>query len=250
MHSELLLKAYGKVKEKLLAETGIEPSVKACGDKLSLLITETFPYSEKSFRNLYNDAKEGKEIFIKQPKLVQAIAKYLEYKDYHDFENQNCLVKEEKRLAANGNANDAFTKGDVQDNGNPKPLIKRRNFQITISISFLLIICFLGYAFYTKQRWMEWKETHYVEVSFDSEKLREGSLKAYKAERITDFEKVTPICESKFFNDDGSVRVWYGKNRDGDLEYFTSYGLHPQTGKTLKPITRYMIGKYICLNNK
>ncbi len=50
----------------------------------------------------------------------------------------------------------------------------------------------------------------------------------------------------KKFKEDDSVRIWYGKNREGELEYFSSQGLHPQTGKTLKPITRYMIEKYIC----
>ena len=30
------------------------------------------------------------------------------------------------------------------------------------------------------------------------------------------------------------------------LQYFTALGLHPETGKTLKPITQYMIDKYIC----
>jgi hypothetical protein len=57
---------------------------------------------------------------------------------------------------------------------------------------------------------------------------------------------VTPNCEDEFFNEDGSVKLWYGKNKNKDLEYFTALGLHPETGKTLKPITQYMIDKYIC----
>ena len=45
---------------------------------------------------------------------------------------------------------------------------------------------------------------------------------------------------------DGSERLWYGKNKNKELEYFTAFGKHPETGKTLKPITKYMIAKYIC----
>ena len=31
-----------------------------------------------------------------------------------------------------------------------------------------------------------------------------------------------------------------------DDEFFTSFGYHPETGDPLKPITEYMIRKYIC----
>jgi len=88
--------------------------------------------------------------------------------------------------------------------------------------------------------------THYVEASFDAEKIKTGDLKVYKAERIESFEQLDPSCETQFFNEDGSAKVWYVKNKDGKLEYFSSYGLHPKTGKALRPITQYMIGKYIC----
>ena len=63
------------------------------------------------------------------------------------------------------------------------------------------------------------------------------------------FKKINPDCEYSFFNNDGSVRVWYGKNVSKELEFFTDLGLHPETGKTLKPITQYMIDKYVCNTN-
>ncbi|MGG8497732.1 hypothetical protein ACQY1Q_15080 [Tenacibaculum sp. TC6] len=58
--------------------------------------------------------------------------------------------------------------------------------------------------------------------------------------------KIEGTCEYSYFDKQGNPRVWYGKNAHGDLELFTSYGLHPETGKTLKPISNYMINKYIC----
>ena len=39
--------------------------------------------------------------------------------------------------------------------------------------------------------------------------------------------------------------ILYGKNAAKEYEYFTHPGLHPETGKTLKPISRYIIKKYI-----
>ena len=88
------------------------------------------------------------------------------------------------------------------------------------------------------------------EVGENSEKSRlelESKLSSINKE-INNFHKTTPSCDTVFFNQDTTVRLWYGKNTDGNLEYFTSLGLHPQTNKTLKPITPYMIKKYICNN--
>ncbi|WP_422104633.1 hypothetical protein [Winogradskyella sp.] len=115
---------------------------------------------------------------------------------------------------------------------------------ITILIAGILIII----PSFNSQRWMIWQEDHYVEVKFDLEKYSISQLKLYKEERIEKFKKINPDCKYEFFNKDGSVRVWYGKNIKKELQFFTDYGLHPETGKTLKPITDYMINKYLCNN--
>ena len=49
-----------------------------------------------------------------------------------------------------------------------------------------------------------------------------------------------------FTSKKGDVKIWYGKNIVKELEYFSLLGVHPETGKTLKPITEYMIKKHIC----
>ncbi|HPE83819.1 MAG TPA: hypothetical protein PLV43_08885 [Aequorivita sp.] len=231
MHRELLIKAFKKVERELISEGINSPSVNQCAQRLSEIISEIFPYGDRRLRDFYNETRAGTEgdINIPQPKVILALSQYLGYGNYKEFLTKNSIdevkaIQEESKV----------------------PQKKNKLKLIVILFVLVVVIVFFGYQYFNKQRWMEWEETHYVEVSFDSEKLSEGNLKVYKEERIIDFKKVTPTCASKFFNDDGSVRVWYGKNKDGDLEYFTGYGLHPLTGKTLKPITQYMIGKYIC----
>ena len=236
--------SYEKVKESLVEENGIEPSLTACGEELSRILMSSFSYSEKSLRNLFNETSDNNEIIIKQPKVVQALAKYLGYKDYRDFDNQNYEKREEVGKVNVGITTETNASKNKESNDGSER--KKIILKIVISISFLIAFGLFGYNYFNKQEWMEWDGTKYVETSFDSQKLKEGILKAYKEERITDFERLLPNCETKFFNEDGTVRVWYGKNNDGILEYFTSYGLHPESGKTLKPITKYMIGKYIC----
>ncbi|WP_431135335.1 hypothetical protein [Psychroserpens mesophilus] len=123
--------------------------------------------------------------------------------------------------------------------------------KVLLYIGIITLITFGGistkHILKKEARWMIWQEDHYIEVGFDTEKYKLNQLKLYKEERIKNFKKTTPICDTTiFFNEDGSVNIWYGKNRGKELEYFTALGLHPETGKTLKPITQYMIDKYIC----
>jgi hypothetical protein len=93
---------------------------------------------------------------------------------------------------------------------------------------------------------MKWDVDHYVEVSFDAKGVQNGDLKLYKEDRIENFKKINADCNTVFFTENGSISVWYGKNMNGALEYFTGLGLHPISGKSLKPITEYMIKKYVC----
>ncbi|TDD95179.1 hypothetical protein [Flavobacterium cellulosilyticum] len=65
---------------------------------------------------------------------------------------------------------------------------------------------------------------------------------------MDDFKKLSICNTTKFFKDGNYNKplVWYGKAVDAKkLDYFNQPGLHPETGKTLKPITKYIYEKYI-----
>jgi len=136
----------------------------------------------------------------------------------------------------------------------PSRAKRRRNNKKSLKLiglfvlSILLIIVIVNKS--SQTRWMEWKMDQYVEVKFDSKKLSDGTLKLYKEERIESFKKILPTCNTMFFNADGTENLWYGKNIQGTLEFYTSIGKHPVTGQTLKKITDYMITKYICPSYK
>ncbi|WP_339609501.1 hypothetical protein [uncultured Planktosalinus sp.] len=76
--------------------------------------------------------------------------------------------------------------------------------------------------------------------------MLEGQLKLYNEDRIAHFKKIEADCDTPYRTADGNALVWYGKNKEGALEYFTSHGLHPETGKTLKELTLYMFEKHAC----
>ncbi len=243
MHKKLLLMAFEKVRQELRKEGIKSASVMQCAQRLSTIISESFAYGERRLRDFYNEAKKKEEgdINIPQKQVVLSLLTYLGYESYSDFENKNSIASETNTRNTIEKVNkQATTSGILGFNKH------NRIFLISSLISILLALGFLGYHYYNKQKWMEWGGTHYVDASFDAQKLKEGNLKLYKEEMILNFKKIKPDCDTEFFNGDGSVRVWYGKNNEGEYEYFSSYGIHPNTGKTLRPITTYIIEKYVC----
>ncbi|GGK16683.1 hypothetical protein GCM10007962_08710 [Yeosuana aromativorans] len=61
---------------------------------------------------------------------------------------------------------------------------------------------------------MVWQDDHYLEVSFDAKKYNLRQLKLYNSDCIKNFKKITPNCDTKFFNEGGTENLWYGKNNN------------------------------------
>jgi len=94
---------------------------------------------------------------------------------------------------------------------------------------------------------MVWNIDHYETVDCNDSKqgfMYSAPLHADK-KLLTNFRKVTVDSNTLFFDAKNQPLIWYGKNATKEYEYFTHPGLHPETGKTLKPISHYIIKKYI-----
>ncbi|RCW91320.1 hypothetical protein [Winogradskyella arenosi] len=229
MHKQLLIKAFEKAEEEIKTES-VSPRAQLLSD--FILEDSKAPYGERILRDNYNKIIHNSEEEIRLKKHVEvALSHYLGYSDYLDFiEKNKPPVKPD-----HSNLESKSTK--------PKLFYKPKLFLLLL---LFLVIGFIIYHYTTRQRWMVWNENQYVEVQFEVDKHHLNQIKVYKEERIKLFKKITPTCDYLFFDKLGGVRLWYGKNKAKKIEYFTSLGLHPETGKTLKPITNYMINKYIC----
>jgi hypothetical protein len=230
MHKKIILRAFEKARKEEVKETGVIPSIAKSASRLSDFISEdgNGPFGEKSLRNLYNLAanEDGEHVQIKQPQVVNALCKYLGFDDYAAF-----LIRD-KVLTPQESVNKST------------PFTRIHKLFLGVIIGVVMVISLMFYV--NRQRWMIWEENYYVVAPFDAEKVQKGILKLYKEERIANFKRVKPDCNYAFFNEDRSVKIWYGKNTKGGLEYFTGLGKHPKTGKTLKAITAYMIREHIC----
>ena len=223
MQEKLLLEAFEKAKNEVNSD-----KVFTRARHLSEQIYEInqFTFGERSLTEKYKTIYSNPESYINLRKeVLEALSKYLGYDSFFDFSK----------------AHEKETQPDKN-----KLIVFIKKHRAILIISTLLISSILIYSYTTRQRWMVWQNDHYVEVDFDIKKYDVNQLKIYKEERILYFRKVDPKCDDPFFNKDGSVLIWYGKNKDKKLEYFTALGLHPETRKTLKPITQYMINKHIC----
>lgn len=181
--------------------------------------------SPKTIKGYFEKYVEGRENNSGEPnfELKNLIAKYLDYEDFLDFVNNNSETKnkEEKR----------------------KTNIKAKLFVF----GFIILILISG--FYYKiliggENCIVWKVDHYEVIDCKnqfSEPISEGL-------DIKKFKKLTVSDTTTFFIN-GKPIIWYGKSKTGELEYFNSRGVHPITRKDLKPITEYIINKYI-FNNK
>jgi hypothetical protein len=260
MHKKIVIEAFRKAKENEEKKGIREPSKNRLSKVLSdyISVEMKFPIGERSLKNFFDKSLEievtNGDINISQLKVINGLCKFLGYKNYEDY------ILGQKKDDNTEDDDIVYINGD----GESTAVIKMKNKKLFawfrnasafnkflilfISTALIVILIFTAVNIVSSQaKWMVWYEDHYVEVEFDSEKYNINQLRLYKEERIKLFKKVSPDCqETKFFNDDGSVNIWYGKNKMKELEYFTDLGLHPKTGKTLKPITQYMINKYIC----
>lgn len=218
MYSQLLLKAFEKAESEI--HSGKPTHI---AQYLSDFIQEQSgePYGEKSLRTHYTAAKKGDSIDLKKF-VVNALSVYLGYESFEDF-----------------------VKAQPSKPVEPIGMFSRYKWAIA-GLLFVVLIVAIGYHQLTKERWMVWQEDHYVEVKFDDKLLQEGKLKLYNDDRIGNLKKITPDCDTRYKNLEGKALIWYGKNPGGELQYFTSPGLHPETGKTLRELSKYMFDKYVC----
>ena len=108
------------------------------------------------------------------------------------------------------------------------------------------LLCSLGIGvviLLPKKECMQWNTNHYevVDCSTESSGFLDPRIPINK-DRL-DLKKLDPKTIKNYF-ENGQPRVWYAKI-DDKIELFNQPGLHPTTGKTLKPITQYIINKYL-----
>lgn len=183
--------------------------------------------SARAIKDYYDKYVEEKENKAGEPssELKNIIAKYLGYEGFLEFETKN----KEKSVGF----------------GSIKKTIKKPFFKwMTVTILIVIISVAVSYETFLKSKdCLVWKIDHYEEI----ECKNEVPNPLLKDVNIKEFKKVT-VSDTTVFFINGHPVIWYGKSSKGELEYFNSRGVHPTTMKELKPITEYLIKKYVYKN--
>ena len=106
----------------------------------------------------------------------------------------------------------------------------------------------LSKTVFKEKECMQWQNDHYEIVDCETTAQSFSSVNETVPlnEKLVDFKKVEVHDTTTFFVN-GKPRYWYGKVNKDELEFFNSVGngLHPETGKALKPVSEYIIKKYV-----
>lgn len=220
MHNQLLKDALEKAKIDI-GRKQITPLANYLSDIIYDFSGESF--GERQIRNLIHSVENNKIITLK-PFVANALANYLGYENQKKFKiatQQHSTITLKNKISK----------------------------QLWIFIPVILIITISILLIYNqnKQHWMIWKNNQFLPTDFNKKYYQLNLLKPYDNYLINHFKQIeNPDCNTIFFDNQGNPLLWYYKTKKGEIELYTNHGLHPINNKPLKPITKYMIKKYIC----
>lgn len=195
--------------------------------------------SPRTLTNYYNKYVFKKENSSGEPKsdLKNIIAKYLGYNNYSDFEKEN-----KQQIEKSGKKPLDQSKQEILRH--PK---KRKTSQKAVFFILVLLIfpsLFLFNKYYKTENCIVWDQNHFETSSCNT---KDGINNNFYKIDIENFKKVRVNNNTEFFKN-GNPIIWYGKSPSGKIDFFTQRGIHPKTLEELKPITEYIINKYVFNN--
>jgi len=93
---------------------------------------------------------------------------------------------------------------------------------------------------------MQWSGDHFEKVSCDLEVNGIGNFNVVEPfdKTIFDLKKINVCDTTSCFDKNGEAVVWYAKTANG-IDFFNGHGRHPETNSPLRPVTRYILNKYV-----
>lgn len=140
-----------------------------------------------------------------------------------------------------------LTKTDEVKIGKERKLNILNNRSFITSILILLIASGIGmYLVSFYKPCMQWSGDHFEKVSCDLEVNGIGNFNVVEPfdKTIFDLKKINVCDTTPCFDKNGEAVVWYAKTANG-IDFFNGHGRHPETNSPLRPVTRYILNKYV-----
>lgn len=129
-------------------------------------------------------------------------------------------------------------------NVDEKPISKKiRYLAITAVLIGLGVIIYLVLP---QKECMQWSGNHYeiVDCNLKVQGLITANPVELLDENLVGLKKVK-ICDTTvYFDKNHNAIIWYAKRGDS-VDFFNSHGRHPENNSPLKPVTKYILDKYV-----
>ena len=92
---------------------------------------------------------------------------------------------------------------------------------------------------------MQWSGDHYETVDcelYTNDPVKLNSIKPLD-KNLIDLKKIK-VCDTTTFFKNGEAIIWYAKTENG-IDFFNTHGRHPENDHALKPVTHYIVNKYV-----
>lgn len=230
---EIVWKVFEKANEK-----SVSKAKSALANQIANEITEKYKYIHpKTLERAYDRyINKNKKQGIPQGESIELFCQYLGFKNYADY------IKKYPAKKGIGSK-----KGGT---------IKSKWIVISIVITFVAALMIYGIQkwpsnnrvnYSKEENCMTWADSIYIRVSCTTGPLSKYGtrIEPIDEKKIKNFKKVKVTAAYQFFTIEGKPRIWYLKNKNGEIEYFTAPGLHPVNEETLRKITEGIIQKYV-----
>lgn len=167
----------------------------------------------------------------------------VENENFHDFKNEE--VGKDKNEEVEQDENQDLEKipmgifTPIKKGGGDRGSFGLKRFLIIAA--FLLGLTLIVYLTMSQKDCMQWMGDHYEKI----ERSDKGYCDTYYDARYFDLKKIEVCDTTEFFDDNGRAKVFYIKIGNS-IECYNQSAPYPEnTQRFLKPITQYMINRYL-----
>lgn len=240
--------------------TGVTQDITGNSDKIKSEV-ERSPTVSSSYGNDEAENKEVKAVLsdisavgnetveeniIREEIEVPEDGKYLE--EGNDFLEEVPFTEEKEVIEETGSVNHEI-QSVFENFDRPKEPVPDSKLKKAIASLMIIIVVASGSMYLLisnegEQKCMYWTGDHYKSISCNK-KIEDAAVIALDTGKVAHFKKIT---EPDTLTQSSVGKVWYTKI-DGGIEFYTADGVHPVYNEVrLKPVTVYILNKYIHRN--
>jgi hypothetical protein len=119
-------------------------------------------------------------------------------------------------------------------------------YAVMVASIFLFVGFVVVFFAFPNKDCMQWSGDHYDIV--DCELKIEGIGKSVNIEildpTLVNLKKIKVCDTTTYFDKNGVAIIWYAKTANG-VDFFNVHGRHPENNSPLRPVTHYILNKYV-----